>query len=50
MNLNPVELLNPIFNALDRLIENYGVYLYLGLSGWHCWPSLGFSAAACGNG
>jgi hypothetical protein len=30
MNLNPAELLNPIFNALDSLIENYGVYLYLG--------------------
>ncbi|HEY5297987.1 MAG TPA: hypothetical protein VIK59_08675 [Verrucomicrobiae bacterium] len=29
MNLNPAELLNPIFNALGSLIENYGVYLYL---------------------
>ena len=29
MNLNPAELLNPIFNALDGLIENDGVYLYL---------------------
>ena len=32
MNLNPVELLkllNPVFNTLDGLIENYGVYLYL---------------------
>jgi hypothetical protein len=29
MNLNPAELLNPIFNALDTLIENDGVYLYL---------------------
>ena len=29
MNLNPAELLNPIFNALDALIENDGVYLYL---------------------
>ena len=29
MNLNPAELLNPIFNALDGLIENEGVYLYL---------------------
>ena len=28
-NLNPAELLNPIFNALDGLIENDGVYLYL---------------------
>jgi hypothetical protein len=31
MNLNPAELLNPIFNALDALIENDGVYLYLAL-------------------
>ena len=29
MILNPAELLNPIFNALDGLIENDGVYLYL---------------------
>ena len=29
MKLNPAELLNPIFNALDSLIENEGVYLYL---------------------
>jgi hypothetical protein len=29
MNLNPAELLNPIFNAMDGLIENDGVYLYL---------------------
>jgi hypothetical protein len=29
MNLNPAELLNPVFNALDALIQNYGVYLYL---------------------
>ena len=29
MNLNPAELLNLIFNALDALIENDGVYLYL---------------------
>ncbi len=29
MNLNPAELLNPIFNALDGSIENDGVYLYL---------------------
>ena len=29
MNLNPADLLNPIFNALDSLIENDGVYLYL---------------------
>jgi hypothetical protein len=30
MNLNPAELLNPVFNTLDGLIENDGVYLYLG--------------------
>ena len=30
MNLNPAELLNPIFNMLDGLIENDGIYLYLG--------------------
>ena len=30
MNLNPAELLDPIFNTLDSLIENDGVYLYLG--------------------
>ena len=29
MNLNPADVLNPIFNALDALIENDGVYLYL---------------------
>ena len=29
MNLNPAELLNLIFNTLDALIENEGVFLYL---------------------
>jgi len=32
MNSNPAELLKllpPIFNALDALIDDYGVYLYL---------------------
>jgi hypothetical protein len=29
LNLELLKLLPPIFNALDALIENYGVYLYL---------------------
>jgi hypothetical protein len=29
MNLNPAEVLNPVFNALDAMIQDYGVYLYL---------------------
>ena len=29
LNLELLKLLPPIFNTLDGLIENYGVYLYL---------------------
>ena len=29
MILNPAMLLNPMFNCLDALISDYGVYLYL---------------------
>ena len=29
MILNPATVLNPVFNCLDALIQNYGVYLYL---------------------
>ena len=41
MNLNPAELLNPIFNALDTLIEDDGVYLYLVLV-WLALPAIGW--------
>ena len=46
MNLNPAEVLNPIFNALDGLIENDGVYLYLVF----VWLSLGAIAWVLGGG
>ena len=29
MNLNPGEVLDPVFHFLDDAIANYGVYLYL---------------------
>ena len=29
MNLNQATVLNPVFNALDALIQDYGVYCYL---------------------
>jgi hypothetical protein len=31
MNLNPGEVLEPMFHFLDDAIANYGVYLYLAL-------------------
>jgi hypothetical protein len=46
MNLNLSELLNPIFNALDALISDYGVYLYLVF----VWLSLGAIAWVVGGG
>ena len=46
MNLNPAEVLNPIFNALDALIQNYGVYLYLVF----VWLSLGAIVWVLGGG
>ena len=29
MSLNPATVLNPVFNCLDALIADYGVYCYL---------------------
>ena len=46
MNLNPAEVLNPMLNALDALISDYGVYLYLVF----VWLSLGAIAWVLGGG
>ena len=46
MKLNPADVLNPVFNALDALISNYGVYLYLVL----VWLSLAMIAWVLGGG
>jgi hypothetical protein len=46
MILNPATVLNPVFNFLDALISNYGVYLYLVF----IWLSLGTIAWVLGGG
>jgi hypothetical protein len=46
MNLNPATVLNPLFNALDALIQNYGVYCYLVF----IWLSLAVIAWVLGDG
>ena len=46
MNLNPATVLNPVFNTLDALISDYGVYLYLVF----VWLSLGAIAWVLGGG
>ena len=46
MSLNPADVLNPVFNFLDALISNYGVYLYLVF----VWLSLGAIAWVFGGG
>jgi hypothetical protein len=32
MKLNPTDVLNPVLNALDALISNYGLYAELGIN------------------
>ncbi len=46
MSLNPATVLNPVFNALDALISNCGVYLYL----LFVWLSLVVIAWVLGGG
>lgn len=46
MRLNPATVLNPVFNALDALLSNYGVYLYLGF----VWLSLAVIAWVLSGG
>jgi hypothetical protein len=31
MNLNALELMEPIFRFLDSVIEDYGLYIYMGM-------------------
>ena len=46
MNSNPADVLNPVFNFLDALISDYGVYLYL----LFVWLSLAVIAWVLGGG
>jgi hypothetical protein len=43
---NLADVLNPVFNALDALISNYGVYFYIVF----VWLSLGAIAWVLGGG
>ena len=46
MSLNPADVLNPVFNFLDALISDYGIYLYLVF----VWLSLAVIAWVLGGG
>jgi hypothetical protein len=46
MILNPAALLNPVFNYLNALIENYGIYCYLVF----VWLSLAAITGVSGGG